>query len=145
MRRCAWPRGRLRRACRPLGSIDLRSRLGRRSSYVEEHKAAGVSLDGGLRPARLHIGVQSVNPLHCSTGFGGSSLRIEGFMEDLKLLGCLRVLTGRCALVRDHQPDVVLTRTKVRELFLRLECIALADGSVHPVCVLYGILLGVAV
>ncbi|HXI99449.1 MAG TPA: hypothetical protein VNG73_10945, partial [Gemmatimonadaceae bacterium] len=108
MRRCAGARVWL---CefRPLESLDLRSGLGWRSAGIEEHKAAGVSLHGGFRPTRLDVRVQGVYPLHGSTGFGGSSLGIEGFMEDLELLDRLRVLARLGELVCEHQPDVVLT------------------------------------
>ena len=141
-------RGRARwfgREFRHSESLDLRSRLSRRPSDIEENKTAGVSSHGRLRPSRLHVRIQSVNPLHCRTRFSGSSLGVEGFMEDLELLDRLRVLARLRELVGEHQPDVVLTRTEVRELLQRLEGIAFATGAVHPVGVFAEILLGVAV
>ena len=83
--------------------------------------------------------------LHGRFRLGGSPLGVERFVEYLELLNGFGVLPRLGELVGEHQPNVVLSGTKIRELLERLEGIGFAAGAVHPVRVLEEIFLGVAV
>ena len=86
-----------------------------------------------------------MNPLNRRFGFSGASLGIEGFVEYLQLLDRLGGLTGLGELVGQHQPDIILSRAKIRELLECLERVGVTTRAVHAVRVLEEVFLGVAV
>ena len=145
MRRRARAGRRCRGDRRALKSLDLWSRLGWRSTDVEEHQPARFAFDRCLRAARLNVRVQAADPLDGRLRFSVAAFCVERLVEDLQLLDRLGGLAGFGELVGEHQPNVVLTRAKIGKLLECLESVGVLTGTVHPVGVLEEVLFGVAV